>query len=224
MVIRRAILIATAALLFAGPYASAGTQGDPEIKDPAADQLVLGTLPDASGMFAEADIVAVWVGNVTDEHVAFHMLMQQALVGGNVNGEPTTHYAYTLFGTTANGPFEAGAVAVGATPALTPTGATDEATVNGNNLTLLVPLSAFGSSDPAALRELYASTSVQLRGMGPVMAADRAPDSGFGRDYVFTQVSESSFQAMEDEASPGAAPAAVLLALVAVGLFQRQRR
>ncbi len=172
---------------FAVISGSAGSQEDPEITDAAGDHKLAGGAPDPDNVFLSADILAAWVAEETDATFTLMVQAAQEIRGGSSNGQTTTHYTYSVSGVVGETAFLAGARIVGNPPEVTPIGDAAEASAAADILTLVVAKSTFEGVAPGTiLGDLYASSSVQMQGSGPILASDRAPDADFGRAYVFS--------------------------------------
>ncbi len=183
------VVAVSIALIAAGPFAlpaSAGSAEDPEITDAADDQKVQGQ-SDVQATFKSADILAAWVAGETDADFTLQLKAGQEIRGGSSNGQTTTHYTYTISGSVGETAFLAAAQVVNNPPEVTPVGDAESATAEGDILTIVVSKSIFGGVAPGTvLSGLYAGSSVQMRGTGPTIASDRAPDADFGREYIFS--------------------------------------
>ncbi len=188
---RPRLTLLLAATLFAASLTAApswaGSLEDPEITDAAGDHKVLSQGPDPQNTFLSADILAAWVAEETDTTFVLQLQAAQMIRGGSSNGQTTTQYTYSISGKVGEAPFLAAAQVVNNPPEVTPIADAVEASAADDILTLVVSKTTFeGIAPGTVMSELYAASNVQMRGAGPNLATDRAPDSGFGRDYVFS--------------------------------------
>lgn len=171
------------ALLLAST-ASAGSSADPEITDPKGDQAVGGE-PSPQGQFSNIDVIAAWIEDDGEGDLLVVIQAGAEIRGGQVNGNPTTKYDFVLHFETDAGAFTAGATVENNPPAFTLIGAASAAERPlPDTLHITVPRDAIGNPAPGSvMANLYVAADMHLEGR--TIADDRAPDSDFGRDFVF---------------------------------------
>ncbi len=182
----RVALITLMLLLSAASFAQAGTSDAPEIEDPAGDHKLTGGAPDAEELVKSVDLIKGWV-TATEIGLELRLEAAQQMRGGQVGGNPTTQYEYTFNFKSGETAYQASAEIVGpAPPTVTPGGVATEAFIDPTKdsiLVLVVPFDAIGAPVAGdAITELYANSKVFYS--SGTIGTDRAPDSGFGLDFV----------------------------------------
>ena len=156
----------------------AGTEANPEVTDPAADQGIEGQSVDEAG-FAAADIIAGWVGNETATAINFYVKASANINGGNVQGQAaTTQYTYNFHFTVKGGADYVATASVLFDAKVTPSGAAKTATVAGSILTLTVLKADIGNpAAGAVIEKLFIDSAVTLPPATQVLVRDRAPNA-----------------------------------------------
>ena len=179
-------------LLLALPAASAGTQSDPEITDPAGDRQETddaGPL-DTDFEFPDVDLLAIWITQPDDATVAFHVQTEAP-------AEDDTSFALSfevaagpdsVFGSTANGT----SYTIESTGTTLDAGPATDASQDGDVVTFTVPRTAIGASGGDIIENMVVSTSRSAREDPTTCPAplcqeqtgsDTAPDTGTSRPY-----------------------------------------
>lgn len=224
--------------------ARAGSFDAPEVTDAMRDEATepggvpmcpAQTCPPAFSSYP-GDILRAWIGPETDTYVTMDL---------EVNGSSTTGSSSSLLWTWSLHWTLAGTAGT-ASATMLPTGVLqcgDLAAVcsvnasrdpSARDLEMLVLRSALGSpAAGAVMKDVWAEAHgrPQAKSDAPGGAADRAPDSGFGSDYVLTwsppaPPTTNATAAVASSSTPPAkaAPMAAWVALGAVGLAAWRRR
>ncbi len=176
------LLFLAAGLVLAASFSvQGGTEEAPEITDAAGDQAVLGEVDGVDEVgFAGSDLRAGWI---TDETVTeIHLFMKTS--GTFVDGTAGP-YSYE-FRLTSGGTEYIATLASGTSPA--PGGIATSVAISGGTADFTVPKTNIGS--PAA-GAVLSGICMAAYGGGPSqvpggLLRDRAPDTGFGTDYILT--------------------------------------
>jgi hypothetical protein len=158
-----------------------GSAEDPEITDAGADVVLLDVVPDLAEVFSRGDILAVWFVDDGD-FVAASIQVTGEVGGGFVGPVATTLFSFGI-GFTVDGT-EHAAGATASFEGVAPTGLATEATAEGSVLTLRIPKEAVGLEAGGTLASPFATMAGTVITSPLVVASDRAPDEGFGRDFV----------------------------------------
>ena len=179
---RTPVVVALLALSMLVWPAHAGTQQDPEITDAAGDQQLAGAAPDPGAVFNRGDVIRGWL---TDDGalVTFHVQASNS-IGGGAAGVQTTLYQFFLHLSNGGTDFVAGARA--SSTGVTPTGVASAARAAGAVLSVDIPRETLGVTEGGTLSKLWVEAEGRLysQDLPRTVSYDRAPNSGFGRDYV----------------------------------------
>lgn len=165
------------------PAGSAGTADAPEVTDAVDDHAIAGVVPlEGVGQFVNADVVAAWVEDAGAD------LLVTIQVQGSAAPTTTTNYGYTVHMDVGGTAYEATAALGAAAPvgsgAIEPGGVATAATNGDSLIVLTVPKEAIGASAGTVVTGLYVEAEGTPVTEPLTLIEDRAPDEGFGADYV----------------------------------------
>ncbi len=177
------------AVLALAPLTVSGSAEDPEITDPAGDVGTVGGAPSCAAGACNAapkfiDLTKAYVDVQTETEIVFVIN-----IAGNYNPSVYGAHHFAVHFKVGADAFTAGLdVGRSSTSAgddsETPSGVASDAGYDGSQIRITVPLTAIGAVDGTVITEFYASSKLDLADQHKGTFADRAPDSGFGRDYV----------------------------------------
>ncbi len=190
MQLNRLAFLALAVLVLASmPGAIAGTASEPEVTDAGKDVTGPGGAPACGGgqcapPASFADLLTGWIA-LEGDNVVFRI---DSANNANAYGPADYVFHFTIAGIEyAAGLHAEAANSAGGLPgsgAVTPTGVATEAAWIDTVITITVPLAAIGNpAGGAVITNTFLTSLVNAAAQGPM--TDRAPDSGFGADFVF---------------------------------------
>lgn len=197
---RQTGVAAVVLFLFVGlvPWASSGTQAEPEIIDAQGDEVVLGAAPDLAcvGPPANAcvgsvvDIHEAWVTETADA-LQFRVNMATTTAGGKIYGSAQVDFHFSTAGLdyVAGAAMDWGITAgVPGDGSPQPSGHSSSVAAEDNGVFMMEVLREDIGNPPvgAVISGLFVDATQFVATLDPVTVSDRGPDSGFGTDYVLT--------------------------------------